>query len=269
MSTGSQALKILITGGGRGIGRGLARILASKGHKLYLLDNNTTELSHTTNTLNKLYPSSITSSNCDLRNPNEIAAAVKNLERQFGGHLDVLINNAAYTESVGGSNLKDLTIEDWNRSVDTNLTAPMLMAQSCLPLLRKSSLRKTGGTIINISSTRAYQSEPNSESYAATKAGLLGLSQALAVSLAKDGIAVNALVLGWIHVGNECKKADELGVKWEDGLEEREQEWQLTGRVGNVEDVGRAVEYLVGARGVTGTELVVDGGVTRKMVYPE
>ncbi len=68
---------------------------------------------------------------------------------------------------------------------------------------------------------------------------------------------------------NECKRRDELRVKWEDGLEKREHEWQLTGRVGKVEDVGRAVEYLVGARGVTGTEMVVDGGVTRKMVYPE
>jgi NAD(P)-dependent dehydrogenase (short-subunit alcohol dehydrogenase family) len=145
----------------------------------------------------------------------------------------------------------------------------MLVAQACLPLLKKSSTRKQGGTIINISSTRAYQSEPNSEGYAATKAAMVGLSQALAVSLAPEGITVNALVLGWIHVGNENKEADETGVKWEDGLEDRDHEWQLTGRVGDVEGVVRAVEYLVGARGVTGTEMVVDGGVTKKMVYLE
>lgn len=70
-------------------------------------------------------------------------------------------------------------------------------------------------------------------------------------------------------MGNENARADEEGTRWEDGLEERDHRWQLTGRVGNVEDVGRAVEYLLGARGVTGTEMVVDGGVTRKMVYPE
>jgi NAD(P)-dependent dehydrogenase (short-subunit alcohol dehydrogenase family) len=268
MST-TKSLKILITGGGRGIGRSLARILASKGHTLYLIDNNKEELSHTTNKLTKSYPNRITSSQCDLRNPLEITATIENLKRQFGGHLDVLINNAAYTGGVGGTRISELSLEEWNKSIETNLTAPMLLTQACLPLLRKSSTRKEGGTIINISSTRAYQSEINSEAYAATKAGLLGLSQALAVSLAKEGITVNSLVLGWIHVGNECKKADELGLKWEDGLEEREHEWQLTGRVGNVDDVERAVEYLVNARGVTGTEMVVDGGVTRKMVYPE
>ncbi|KUJ13488.1 NAD(P)-binding protein [Mollisia scopiformis] len=259
----------LVISGARGIGRGLARLLASKGHTIYLLDNNKEELSHTTSSLLSSFPGKILSSNCDLRNPAEITAAIENMKKHFHGQLDVLINNAAYTGSVGTTKLADLTLEEWNKSLETNLTAPMLLSQACVPLLRKGGARKEGGTIINVSSTRAYQSEPNSESYAATKAGLLGLSQALAVSLAKEGITVNALVLGWIHVGNECKKGDELSVKWEDGLEEREHEWQLTGRVGNVEDVGRAVEYLVGARGVTGTEMVVDGGVTRKMIYPE
>lgn len=267
--TTPQPLKILITGGARGIGRGLARLLLQKGHTLYLLDNNRTELIHTTQILSNLYPSLLYTSQCDIRNPHEIKASIENLKKQFGGHLDVLINNAAYTGGVGGTRVQDLGLEEWNKSIETNLTAPMLLTQACLPLLRTTPTRKIGGTIINISSTRAYQSEPNSEAYAATKAGLLGLSQALAVSLAKEGVTVNSLVLGWIHVGNECMKADELGVRWEDGLEEREHEWQLTGRVGNVEDVGRAVEYLVGARGVTGTEVVVDGGVTRKMVYPE
>jgi len=112
-------------------------------------------------------------------------------------------------------------------------------------------------------------SEPNNEPYSATKAGLLGLSQAMAVSLAKERIRVNALLLGWINVANECKRADESGEKWEDSLSMEDQAWHLTGRVGNVEDVLRAVEYLVDADGVSASELVVDGGVTRKMVYPE
>lgn len=112
-------------------------------------------------------------------------------------------------------------------------------------------------------------SEPNNEPYSATKAGLLGLSQAMAVSLADQGIRVNALILGWINAANESKKADENGESWEDGLEKDDQAWHLTGRVGKAEDVFRAVEYLVGADGVSGSEVVVDGGVTRKMIYPE
>ena len=145
----------------------------------------------------------------------------------------------------------------------------MLMSQACLPMLRKSSSRPTGGCIVHVSSTRAYMSEPDNEPYSSTKAGLLGLSQSMAMSLAPNGIRVNALVLGWIHVINESKQGDESGQRWEEGLSEEDQKWQLTGRVGTANDVLRAVEYLVDADGATGTEVVVDGGVTRKMVYPE
>lgn len=126
-----------------------------------------------------------------------------------------------------------------------------------------------------MSSTRAYQSEPDSEGYAATKAGLLGLTHALACSLSGDGVRVNAILPGWIHVANENREADEKGVKWEEGLTEEDHRWHWTGRVGRVEDVLRAVEYLSGGEGeggggfVTGTEMVVDGGVSRRMVYPE
>jgi NAD(P)-dependent dehydrogenase (short-subunit alcohol dehydrogenase family) len=91
----------------------------------------------------------------------------------------------------------------------------------------------------------------------------------MAVSLAPRGVRVNAILPGWIHVEDECKEADEQGRKWEDGLSEADQAWQLTGRVGKVEDMLRAVEYLSENGGVSGTEMVVDGGVTRKMVYPE
>lgn len=112
-------------------------------------------------------------------------------------------------------------------------------------------------------------SEPNNEPYSATKAGLLGLTQSMAVSLAPQGIRVNAILPGWIHVANECKEADEKGLKWEEGLTREDHAWHLTGRVGRVEDVLKAVEYLVENDGVSGAELVVDGGVTRKMVYPE
>ena len=112
-------------------------------------------------------------------------------------------------------------------------------------------------------------SEPDNEPYSSTKAGLLGLNQSMAVSLAAEGIRVNAILPGWINATNECKKADETGQSWEDGLSKDDQAWHLTGRVGKVEDVLRAVEYLVEAEFATGTEMVVDGGVTRKMVYPE
>ena len=112
-------------------------------------------------------------------------------------------------------------------------------------------------------------SEPDNEPYSATKAGLLGLTQSMSVSLAPQGIRCNAILPGWINVTNECKQADESGQSWEAGLSKEDHAWHLTGRVGKVEDVLRAVEYLVESEFVTGAEVVVDGGVTRKMIYPE
>lgn len=173
------------------------------------------------------------------------------------------------TGGVGGTHLSNMTLDDWNASIGTNLTGAMLMSQACLPMLKKTSPRPNGGCIIHMSSTRAFMSEPNNEPYSASKAGLLGLSQSMAVSLAEDGIRVNAILPGWINATNECKKADETGQSWEDGLSREDHAWHLTGKVGNVEDVLRAVEYLVESDFITGAEMVVDGGVTRKMVYPE
>ncbi|GIZ37412.1 hypothetical protein CKM354_000085800 [Cercospora kikuchii] len=263
----------LITGAARGIGRGLTRLLLSKGHRVFLIDNNESELTHFTTQLSKQQGTAqksqtFSSSLCDLRQPSQIKQAISLASDFFQGHLDVLINNAADTSSVTNATpLADQTLEDWTAALETNLTAPFLLVQSSLPLLTSS--RATAANVINISSTRALMAEPNHEAYSTTKAGLLGLTQSLAVSLAPQNIRVNAILPGWINVAHECKKGDEEGVKWEDGLTEDDHKWHLTGRVGKVEDMWRAVEYLVENEGVSGTEIVVDGGVTRKMVYPE
>ncbi|KAK0335528.1 hypothetical protein LTR02_009242 [Friedmanniomyces endolithicus] len=232
--TANQAKNFLISGAGRGIGRGLSRLLLQQGHRVFLLDVNKVELEHTVAKLSVSHSrgEDFEATLCDLRRPPEIRSAVRQAHELFKGHLDVLINNAANTTGISAS-------------------------------------RPQGGNIIHMSSTRAFMSEPNNEPYSATKAGLLGLTQSMAVSLAPQGIRVNAILPGWINVTDECKQADESGQKWEDGLSKDDHEWHLTGRVGRVEDVLRAVEYLCDAEFVTGVEMVVDGGVTRKMVYPE
>jgi len=255
-----------IAGAARGIGRGLARNLLASGHRVFLVDSNNTELNNTssllgkTHTLGKDYSLML----ADVSDPGSVAKAVAQAKSLFGDRLHCLVNNAAYTGGVGGTSLKDMTVEEWNKSLQTNLTGPMLVTQACLPLLSEAR-----GCVVNVSSTRARQSEPNNEAYSTTKAGILGLTQSLAVSLAEDGVRVNAIIPGWIHVEDECKEADEKGRRWEEGLAADDHKWHLTGRVGKVEDMVRAVEYLAGADGVTGSEVVVDGGVTRRMVYPE
>ncbi|KAF2165651.1 hypothetical protein M409DRAFT_23941 [Zasmidium cellare ATCC 36951] len=261
----------LITGAARGIGRGLSRLLLQKGHRVMLVDNNITELNHINNLLSQQYQPDrdFQSIQCNLRSPIEIKGTAEAARQFFSGHVDCLINNAANTSGVGGSHFSELTLEDWNASVETNLTAPMLLSQACLSILQKTGARTSGGCIIHMSSTRAFMSEVNNEPYSATKAGLLGLTQSMATSLAPLNIRVNAILPGWIHVQSECKEADEEGQAWEEGLSKNDHEWHLNGRVGRVEDVLRAVEYLVESEFVTGAETVVDGGVTRKMVCPE
>jgi NAD(P)-dependent dehydrogenase (short-subunit alcohol dehydrogenase family) len=220
MST-STTRNYLITGGARGIGRGLTRLLLSSGHRVCILDNNTTELDHAA----ALFAKSHTRGRdfeaipCNLRQPSDIRSAIDQASKPFNGNLDVLINNAAYTAGVGAANAGNMTLDMWNAAIETNLTAPMLVSQYCLPMLvAKPPSRSTGGSIVNISSTRAIMSEPDNEAYSTTKAGLLGLSQSMAVSLGPQGVRVNAILPGWIHVENECKAADEEGRKWEDGL---------------------------------------------------
>ena len=268
----SPSQTYLITGGARGIGRGLTRLLLSAGHRVCILDNNAPELLHTATLLSKLHTRGrdFEAIQCNLRQPSEIRSAIAQASTLFNGTLDVLINNAAHTAGVGSANAGTMTLELWNAALETNLTAPMLVSQYCLPMLAANPpSRPVGGSIVHISSTRAVMSEPDNEAYSTTKAGLLGLSQSMAVSLAPRGVRVNAILPGWIHVEDECQAADEEGRKWEEGLGEGDHKWHLTGRVGRVEDVFRAVQYLSESEGVTGTEMVVDGGVTRKMVYPE
>ncbi|KAK5941207.1 hypothetical protein PMZ80_006484 [Knufia obscura] len=272
----------LITGAARGIGRGLSRLLLSKGHRVVLFDNNQSELDHLRTHLPKLCPG-IDSSKWkimqgDLTRPADITQAASDASKFFDGKLDVLINNA-FSGPVGTTPFAELSLEEWSRIIQTNLTGTMLITQACLPLLRRKRTSSGGSediytSIINMSSTRAYQSEPNSEGYATTKAGLIGLTQALSCSLAAndeyDAVSVNTVLPGWINVENERKDADEKGQKWEEGLTQEDHRWHWTGRVGKVDDILKAVEYLVGSGGfVTGQEIKVDGGVTRRMVYPE
>lgn len=267
----SGARNYLVTGGGRGIGRGLGRLLLQSGHRVCLLDNDREELNHQASKLSEKHSQGkdFDVVVCNLRKPDEIKSAVEHASNLFAGHLDVLVNNAAYTGGVGSANAGNLSMEQWNASIETNLTAPMLMSQHCLPLLQKCGERQHGGSVVNISSTRAFMSESDNEAYSTTKAGLVGLTQSMAVSLAPKGVRVNAILPGWINVTNECKPADESNAQWEDGLSTDDHEWHLTGRVGQVQDIWKAVEYLAGNEFVTGTEMVVDGGVTRKMIYPE
>ncbi len=119
---------------------------------------------------------------------------------------------------------------------------------------------KPSPCIIHVSSFRMLLSDPNQEGYATTKAGLMGLTHSMAVSLSELGVRVNLIAPGRIKVAHECKKGDEEGIKWE--LNDDDRVKHATNRAGKPEDIAECAEWLIGAGFVTGQSITVDGGAS-------
>jgi NAD(P)-dependent dehydrogenase (short-subunit alcohol dehydrogenase family) len=146
--------------------------------------------------------------------------------------------------------LRELTLGEWNRVIGTNLTATFLLVREAEAMLRAAQ-----GAVVTVASTRARQSEPETESYAASKGGLVALTHALAMSLGPE-VRVNCVSPGWIHVKSEVPRAEDHAQ-------------HPAGRVGTPEDIAALIAWLIGPESgfVTGAEFVSDGGMTRKMIY--
>jgi NAD(P)-dependent dehydrogenase (short-subunit alcohol dehydrogenase family) len=165
------------------------------------------------------------------------------------GRLDALVCNAGI---MIRKPLETLSLADWSTVLATNLTSTFLFAREAAPLLRQHL-----GAIVTVASTRARMSEPDTESYAATKGGLVALTHALAISLG-PAIRANVVSPGWIDVAGEALRPEDHAQ-------------HPAGRVGRPEDVASLIAWLVHPdQGfVTGSEFVIDGGMTRKMIYAE
>jgi NAD(P)-dependent dehydrogenase (short-subunit alcohol dehydrogenase family) len=145
--------------------------------------------------------------------------------------------------------VEKLSLERWNRRIGVNLTGAFLMAKHAVPHLRRAR-----GAMVNIASTRAIQSEPDTEAYSASKGGLVALTHALAMSLG-PAVRVNCVSPGWISHQPIRRRKDHAQ--------------HPAGRVGRDPDVAELVAYLLSdaAGFVTGQNFVIDGGMTRKMIY--
>ncbi len=181
---------------------------------------------------------------CDVGDEASVAAAFDELGWET---LDLLVNNAGVASPRTGP-LAELSLADWRKVTDSHLTGAFLMSRAAIPLLVE------GASIVNMVSTRAFMSEPDTETYAASKGGLVALTHALAISLGPK-VRVNAVAPGWISDG--------------EGLSETDHRQHPIGRVGRADDIAGAVLYLAEAGFVTGQVLTVDGGMTRKMIYAE
>jgi NAD(P)-dependent dehydrogenase (short-subunit alcohol dehydrogenase family) len=165
------------------------------------------------------------------------------------GRLDGLVCNAGF---MIRKPITQLSLAEFNSVLATNLTSTFLLARTAEALLRAAR-----GAVVTIASTRAHMSEPDTESYAASKGGLIALTHALAVSLGPE-VRVNCVSPGWIDTRGET-------------LSPEDHAQHPAGRVGRVEDIAAMVAFLLGPESgfVTGAELLVDGGMTRKMIYAE
>lgn len=240
----------LVTGAARGIGLGVAAWLLAEGWQVVLSDIDRTRGSKVAKALgpNAWFVG------MDVAHESQVAVGIAEVLGQFG-RLDALVCNAAVADPHGAP-LESLELSAWNRTLAVNLTGPMLLAKHCAPYLRAHK-----GAIVNIASTRAHQSEPDTEAYAASKGGLVALTHALAISLGPD-VRVNAVSPGWI---DSRDRAEREAVP----LTELDHDQHPVGRVGLVEDVAPLVAWLLSEQAafVTGQDYRVDGGMTRKMIY--
>ena len=227
--------KAIVTGGAGLIGTGICEALIARGFDVASFD--LTDVAHPVDDVRVI--------ECDVADEASVEIAIAELGWD---RLDLLVNNAGATGGALGIPILDMSFADWRRVIDSHLTGAFLMTRAVAPLMR------TGGSIVNMASTRAFMSEPNSEAYAASKGGLVALTHALAVSLGPK-IRVNAIAPGWIT--NDVK------------LSEEDEAQHPVGRVGRPNDIADAVLYLDGAGFVTGQVLTVDGGMTKKMIYAE
>ncbi|MDQ8197374.1 SDR family oxidoreductase [Pelagicoccus enzymogenes] len=233
----------IVTGGERGIGRAIVQTLLGEGYNVSVLGQDTSAGAG--------LPEQVRFYDCDMANYPAISRAIDSICASTCP-LHALVCNAGIA-NPGRLPIEELEIDDWQRVLDVNLSGPFYCAKAATPYLRKA-----GGTIVNIASTRALQSEANTFAYSASKGGLVSLTHSLAVSLGPE-IRVNAVSPGWIQTDprEETSEADELQ--------------HPAGRIGAPNDIAEMVAYLLSQKSgfVTGQNFVVDGGMTKKMIYAE
>lgn len=240
----------IVTGAGQGIGRAVAKAFAASGASVLLGDVNEATAIEAAKSIVDVGGSAV-GLKLDVRKEADVKAAIDRTKAEYG-RLDVLINNAGVSR-LGTTPPSELAVEEFDDIIAVNLRGPFLMSKHAAPVMAAAGR----GRIVNIASTRALMAEPYQEAYSASKGGLLSLTSSLAISLGPQKITVNAIIPGWIETGNFHEPTAAAAAH------------HPAQRVGHVDDVSRACLYFSDPANdfVTGTNVVVDGGMTKKMIY--
>lgn len=241
---------VIVTGAGKGIGRTIAQSYAFKGAKVVIAEIDI-RLGKETEELILTDGGNAIFIHTDVRVEDDIKALIHKTVKVYG-NINILINNAGISR---WKSPYELQVEEWEDIINTNLRSVFLCSREVAKIMKENG----GGSIVNIASTRAFMSEANSESYAASKGGIVALTHALAASLSNDEIQVNCISPGWIET---CDYSE---------LRSIDHKQHLSGRVGKPEDIANACLYLTmeGNNFANGINIVIDGGMTKKMIYEE
>lgn len=250
---------VCITGGARGIGRALAVAYAREGYRVSIMDLHQEAGFEVIRQIRAMGGEAIFLK-ADVAEERDVERWVRLTLEEFGS-IDVMIHNAGIGR---GGFLTDLSVDDFDRVIAVNLRGAFLAGKYAAKAMID---RGRGGSIVLIASTRALMSEADTEAYSASKGGILALTHAMAVSLGPHGIRVNAVSPGWIETG-DWQYSPETTVPEHS---ERDRRQHPVGRVGEPMDIAKACLFLSSddAGFMTGQNLVIDGGMTVKMIYEE
>lgn len=246
----------IVTGAGKGIGQGIARVFVKYGAKVVVADWDEAAGAQTAEELRQAGGDAIFVK-CDVSNEEQVKALIQATVDKYG-RIDILVNNAGigvYTPVL------ETSLEQWNRCLAVNLTGVFLCSKYALPHIKAAG----GGAIVNIASVHSYQNVGGTAPYAASKGGVVALTRVMAIDHGRDNIRVNAICPGWIDTplirGIFASAPDPVEARR--AVERR----QILGRLGTPEEVGEAAAFLASdeASYITGASLMVDNGMTAQL----
>ncbi|NID15627.1 SDR family oxidoreductase [Luteibacter yeojuensis] len=245
---------VLVTGGAQGIGKGIAQAVLEAGGNVLIGDLDAEAGKACLDEWKVGDRAAFLV--LDVAKEASVKRFVGTALRRYG-RIDGLVNNAGIAGPENGP-LERLEWSEWKRRIDTNLGGTFLCCKHALPALRESN-----GAIVNISSSRAHQSEPDTEAYAASKGGIVAFTHALAISAGP--VRVNAINPGWIVVDEWRKPSARRKPK----LSAADHAQHPVGRVGLPPDIGALAVFLLSSQAgfITGENITMDGGMTRRMHY--